>query len=286
MKPRFFGQFLLERGAVTSEALLDALRHQVKTNVPLGLLALERKMLTPEQYTQVQVEAFSAGRGFWEAALAKQLLTKPQIVELLGQQVTGWKLLGETLVDRGHLTREALAELTEAFSRDQERTRSQIETALASLPFPGVLRALHDVTTDLFQRMLGLPVRTTAMSVSPAATARCDVRLLAAQQIVGDRPLSYALALPEPLTLFVASHLLGEEQRVESEAVLDAVCEFVNMVVGHGCIRLEQEGLRASPKPPRVFRRGHPLPVANRSVQAEMTCPQGEFQVRYDFLAA
>lgn len=281
MKPRFFGQYLLERGVIGREALLDALRHQQNTNIPLGLVALEKRMLTSQDFTKAQLEAFSTGRSFWEVALAHRMLTKPQIVELLGRQVQAWQLLGDVLVQRGHVRREIMDALTEEFQREQEAGHSQIEEVLASLPHPTVVRAFHDVTTELFLRMVNLPVKTAALSLRPAAQPLCDVPFLAAQPVVGERKLSYALALPDALSLRVASQLLRNEQTAMTPVVQDAVCEFVNMIVGNGCIRLGQDGVKVTPQPPRVFRRGDALPAAGRSVLAEMTSPQGEFQIRY-----
>jgi len=42
MSSRFFGQYLLEKGRITSQQLLDALECQKSITLPIGTMALER----------------------------------------------------------------------------------------------------------------------------------------------------------------------------------------------------------------------------------------------------
>ena len=50
MSTRFFGQFLLERGRITSQQLLAGLEAQKSLNeMPMAILALERGWVSPAQ---------------------------------------------------------------------------------------------------------------------------------------------------------------------------------------------------------------------------------------------
>ena len=53
MSTRFFGQYLLEKGRITSQQLLDALESQNDITAPIGAMALEQGLLTPAQIRQV-----------------------------------------------------------------------------------------------------------------------------------------------------------------------------------------------------------------------------------------
>ena len=53
MSTRFFGQYLLEKGRITSQQLLDALECQNDITAPIGAMALEQGLLTPAQIRQV-----------------------------------------------------------------------------------------------------------------------------------------------------------------------------------------------------------------------------------------
>ena len=48
MAVKFFGQFLVEQGIVTGEALLNAINLQDKNNLKLGEMAVAMGLITPE----------------------------------------------------------------------------------------------------------------------------------------------------------------------------------------------------------------------------------------------
>ena len=53
MSSRFFGQYLLEKGRITSQQLSSALDTQKAATPPIGILALEKGWLTAEQIKQI-----------------------------------------------------------------------------------------------------------------------------------------------------------------------------------------------------------------------------------------
>ena len=56
--------------------------------------------------------------------------------------------------------------------------------------------------------------------------------------MTGDKNFCYALALSEELILCIASHMWEAKLLEVDESVLDSVSEFVNIIVGNGCTRL------------------------------------------------
>ena len=53
MSAKFFGQFLLEKGRISSQQLVDALEYQKSVTQPIAVLALESGMLTADQVYHV-----------------------------------------------------------------------------------------------------------------------------------------------------------------------------------------------------------------------------------------
>ena len=53
MSARFFGQYLLEKGRITSQQLLTALEFQKSISLPIGTLAMERGWLTAAQINEI-----------------------------------------------------------------------------------------------------------------------------------------------------------------------------------------------------------------------------------------
>ena len=70
MSTRFFGQYLLEKGRITSQQLLDALECQKGVTAPIGVIALERGLLTTEQIKQVLQQQKKTNQRFGEIAVS------------------------------------------------------------------------------------------------------------------------------------------------------------------------------------------------------------------------
>ena len=99
MTSKFFGQYLLENGRITSQQLFTALDRQKALIAPLGILALERNWLTSKQIERVLELQKKTNYRFGELAVSSGLLTQAQVDELLRQQDLSHRvLLGEVLV--------------------------------------------------------------------------------------------------------------------------------------------------------------------------------------------
>ena len=68
MNTRFFGQYLLEKGRITSQQLLDALERQKEITTPIGSMALEQGCLTAEQVKRILEQQRKRHRSFGELA--------------------------------------------------------------------------------------------------------------------------------------------------------------------------------------------------------------------------
>src|SRR3972149_421897 len=107
MNSRFFGQYLLEKGRITSEQLVAALEQQKTVQAAIGILALESGLLTAEQIKQILTEQRKTGLRFGEQAVVMGSLTQTQVDELLQEQEVSHRVrLGEVLVSKGYLTLE------------------------------------------------------------------------------------------------------------------------------------------------------------------------------------
>ena len=70
MPARFFGQFLLERGEITREQLLDASEYQHSINTPLCALAVEEGYLSQEQLKTLDLVHLRSDERFIKIAIA------------------------------------------------------------------------------------------------------------------------------------------------------------------------------------------------------------------------
>ncbi|PIQ96058.1 MAG: hypothetical protein COV67_11585 [Nitrospinae bacterium CG11_big_fil_rev_8_21_14_0_20_56_8] len=108
-----FRNYLVEHGYVTDKELNRALSIQQKTRPPLGQLALERGWLTREKIFRLlgeQKKSLPSCRKFGDIACHLNLMTEPQVHELLMAQNHPTSFIGEILVSERVLSRKQLIE--------------------------------------------------------------------------------------------------------------------------------------------------------------------------------
>lgn len=281
MAPRFFGQYLLEKGVITREMLLDAMQYQKSINQPLCALAVERGFLSAEQLQQLDDDLKQSDRKFMEEAVKRGMLTFQQLETLAEGKSERWLFLGEALVQRGHITLTRLQQVLKEY-RTQQTPAPATSSKLGDIAEKEVIALLLDVTVDLFVHYTKQIVQVTSVEHTQAEPE--DVSYVFSQEVRGDKNFHYALALPEKLTLSIASHILGENQAEANDLVLDAVSEFVNVVIGNGCTRLSMQDYKVTAQAPLVMTKEmiHKLLPA-KVIAVNLRTVQGDFRVFFFF---
>ena len=167
MAAKFLGQFLLERGTITSAQLLAALDAQRASNPLLGELAMHHGMLDATQARRIHERQRAEDRRFGDIALEMGWLNEVQLDVLLAAQKKGRKLFGQILVDQGVLDAERLeAELT-AHRRDLDEANHALALGIAghTLPDDASYRA-QPPSTQLSAADLTATGRTLALSMA------------------------------------------------------------------------------------------------------------------------
>lgn len=282
MATKLFGQFLLERGVISREALLDAARYQSSINMPLAALALENGYLTREQIAWLDAQAHGSDKAFMEAVLQGGVLSVEQMEHLSKQRSERWILLGAALVERGHMTLAQLNDMIELYRKEQIVPDADVVSMPIDVGDKELVQAMIQVTVDIFLHYTRQIVKI--MSVERVTGEPGDITYLFAQSITGDRVFCYALAMSEELTLSIASRMLQEETREINAVVLDAVAEFVNVVVGNGCAKLSLTNVKVSAEPPQVMLKEMLAKIMPRdSVAVKMKTEKGDLLVFFLF---
>lgn len=278
---QFFGQFLIDRGAVTAAALEDALAYQAAVNVPLGALALSKGLLSERQVLLVHTEQRRSDRRFGELAVQLGFLKRSQLDDLLREQAEARILIGEALVQKGHLTRAALDEAFNVYRAEQARAEEEARSALTTAPFAAAVEAAVDVTMRLLLRLGSLSAKLTRVGWDRPLDLQDHVFW---QPVSGEQPFTYALSLSSAHTLLLGRRMLEPLQGADvpeavDALVLDVMREFVNIVVTQVCARLARDGRRYVPGAPELT----PLPAQRgQRVVVELVLPQGVVGVAID----
>jgi CheY-specific phosphatase CheX len=269
--PRFFGQFLLERGRITSPQLLAAVRLQEEANVQLGQLAVDHGYLNADEVRHLNERQRTIDRRFGELAVDEGLLSSDQLQELLRVQAVGRLKLGEALVRLGSLTTEALEHELEAFRREQETAPASLVENYTRRPHREVLA----LATDILTKML-LRIGHETVKPAPCGTQASGARVhdwSVRQCFRGDLDLEVVLNLTSDLMARVASRMLEEPVAEGSEEARDGGAEFFNIVNGNLCSRLEAAGVRLEMLPPEVFdnRNGSGFDLIGAAADGQLT---------------
>jgi CheY-specific phosphatase CheX len=285
MNTRFFGQYLLEKGRITSQQLLAALECQKSITQPIGTIALERGLLTAEQIKQILQQQRKTNERFGEIAVVLGFLTQAQLDELLDKQDTNHRArLGEALVSKGYITLETLEKELKEYIKESERVASEVSAAFSNIAHKHIVRTFTDLMLVMFTRFGKQDV-----IIERCETGKEKVRLfrwVISQKIAGqDVEFNCLLSVPPKLLLQMASTMLDEHISTADELALDATKEFVNIANGTACAKLSEDGVDLTLMPPEVYETTTtPYPInAKDVVCVHLASPDSKLEVAFEF---
>jgi CheY-specific phosphatase CheX len=285
MSSKFFGQYLLEKGRITSQQLFTGLDNQKSVTSPIGILALEKGWLTAEQIKQILEAQKKTNYRFGEQAVLSGLLTQPQVDALLSEQETSHRvLLGEVLVAKGYLTLSALEKEFKEYDKEEEKLSSELAAAFEKVRHRDLVKTFTDLMMIMFTRFA-----KQELKIEQCETGKDKVRLFRwvfSQKMAGETlEFNCLLSVPPKLLLQMASTMLDETVSAPDELALDASKEFVNIANGNACARLSEYGLNLTMAPPEVYETtAKPYPVnAKDVVCVHLASPDAKLEVAFEF---
>jgi hypothetical protein len=262
----FFGQYLIRQGELEEAQLRQSLDLMEQLNLHLGELAVAEGFATEADCRRVNDEQRRKDLPFGELAMQMGVLNSIELEELLQQQRETRVDLCDALVELGFLPADQLRMLHDEWKCEQE------SNAVPSAPLPGALadHPTADLTMGLFPRLClrvaNLPVRVG----SGAALREAPDRLLVASvDVVGTRPLRVTLLVDTEFGEKLARGLLGMKlDALATELALEAVAEFLNILMGNVVATLEERAHELRLEPPRfgvLPTRGVVFPVVSEA---------------------
>jgi CheY-specific phosphatase CheX len=253
MAVKFFGQFLVEQGIVTSEALLNAINLQDKSNLKLGEMAVAMGLITPADIQRAHNAQMSKDMKLGDLLVEMDLLTLDQLNDLITRQKNTHLYIGEALVKIGSLTNDALLKHLDAFKADQARYVSNgIELPITSANSK-IWEMTADLTYKMITRVLDLQFRPGKCTLTSAISPNF---MLAAMDLSGDVEARFVISVSEGVQKSIAKAILGEESvdHEPAEVLEDTVMEFVNVVCGNVAAKASQMGVIMNINPPVAIR--------------------------------
>jgi CheY-specific phosphatase CheX len=285
MTAKFFGQYLLEKGRITSQQLFEGLEFQKNVKPPVGVLALEQGILTAEQIKLVLARQSNGDKLFGEVAVSMGLLTRAQIDELLQRQ-TGHKIyLGEALIVKGFISIDVLAKELKEYQTEEDRVALQVAAAFDSVANKQIVKTFTDLMVMMFTDFGG----QQDVKVEQCETGKEKIRLfrwVISQKIAGENvDFNCILSVPPKLMLQMASTMLDQNISTADELALDATKEFVNIANGNACAKLSEDGVTLTMQPPEVYETTtRPYPFQKKDVVCvHLVAPDSKLEVAFEF---
>lgn len=248
MSVKFFGQFLLERGVVSREKLMEALALQDTRNLRLGDYAIRRGLLTEAQADKVNRAQLTEDMRFGEIAVEMNFLTEQQVNELLTLQQNDYLLLGEALLEKKTVERAVLERELMAFKADQN------QYLIDEVIFPPGVKdpSLLAIPVDLTAKMLNRIANVTSKIGEGTREVRPPVDRLISVSVTfsGDLHANYTLSVSKDIAKEVAIRILGDDSDIDDETVVDCLRELCNVICGNSAAKFAQAGKRVEIGPP------------------------------------
>ncbi len=241
MSPEFFGQFLLRRGEIDEAQLRQALDLMEELNPTLGQLAVGEGFASEADCRRVNDEQRNKDLPFGELAMQMGVLNSIELEELLQQQRETRVDLAAALVELGCLPDDRARELHDEWKSEQQLAQPPAVELPAALHGSPTAERVVALLPRLFRRVVDLPVKLGTGEALPGETDRV---LVASIQAVGTRPLRVTLMVDRPFGERLARGLLGMQlEALASELALEAVGEFLNVMLGNVVGNLASEGV-------------------------------------------
>jgi CheY-specific phosphatase CheX/mannitol/fructose-specific phosphotransferase system IIA component len=278
MAVKFFGQFLVEKGIVSREAILAAIELQEQKNLKLGAMAVAMGYLTQADIKRAHKAQFSKDMKLGDLLVASGALNAQQLQEIIARQKEAHLYIGEALVQVGSLTGQQLQQCLDEFKLEQAPyvpDRVELPSAVANAK---TWEMVVDLTYKMVTRILGLQFRAEkGRSVSTLETNY----MMAALDLSGDLEGRYLLSVSAGAQKMVARAMLKEES-VEHEAAVileDCVMEFINVVCGNVAAKASQTGDAININPPVTIHPptgGVPVPPGHTALCFPIHVGEGE----------
>jgi hypothetical protein len=276
MAAKFLGQFLLERGTISSAQLLAALDAQRASNPLLGELAMQHGMLDATQARRINERQRAEDRRFGDIALEMGWLNDVQLDVLLAAQKKGRKLFGQILVDQGVLDAERLeAELT-AHRRDLDEANHALALGIAGHTLADAVTSAIRVCNRLFPRLVGSQCQAAGIA-NDAALDACDVT--AHVRIAsGSASLLVGVGCSRATMQAMACALLSlTPAQCDDDLALDALGELVNVLMGYVVRDTLPDDASYRAQPPSTQLSAADLAATGRTLALSMASQRGDF---------
>ncbi|MCI9174900.1 MAG: chemotaxis protein CheX [Lachnospiraceae bacterium] len=239
MHTQFFGNFLLNKGVITPEQLIEALKIQSSAHKKFGTLAIHSGYMSASEVADVYITQTHYDKRFGELAVELGYLTTEQVDKLLTLQLPNYMLLGQILVDQKIVTHIELENLITEYKSEyeiyeldmMEEQKTMVDKLLADLYLPDDLQDTQNIIayiTLLFNnlvRFIGEDFTPLNIMTLPEVPTNYCV----SQMVDGTFSFLSALDMDSETAIAFAGRYVDDEFEEFDEYVSASMEDFLNL---------------------------------------------------------
>lgn len=250
------GNYLIEKGLITTEQFRDLLVEQRKVRVKLGLIAVAEGLMTQEEADNVNRLQAVMDKRFGDIAVEKGYLKEGQVESLLKKQGNAYLAFAQVLENQQLMSVEQLEQYLIDFQCEMQFTPSDME-AIKSDDVDRILPLYLPVGSEKYAEIAGTAVRALLRLVDSEIypekayiTSGLKADNGALQYVEGKNDFNCGMAGEGDALLYTASVFGQESFEAVDEDALDAVGELLNCMNGLYVSAKSREGISLELMPP------------------------------------
>ncbi len=264
MYTQFFGNFLLSKGVLTSNELIDAMEKQASVHLKLGTIAIHQGLLTASEVDKIVIIQTHEDLKFGEIATREGYLTDEELTQLLAAQKPDYLLLGQILIEDGKLTNTDFENLisdyqsqNEIYELNSDDDQKLLITKLLDnfCQFNDALSS--DTAVDYLRLLYNNLIRFIGNDFTPLDPIMCDdypTTYCVAQHIFGEIAVQAAMDMDQETGIAFASRYAGETFSKFDEYSKASLEDFLNLHNGLFNVNMSNErSIELSLCPPSII---------------------------------
>ena len=276
-RTRFFGEFLLARGLISTEQLLSAVEYQGKNNPRLGELAKSLGLVTDADAERINGMQQREDLLFGEAAVRLGLLSPTQLDEMLTTQEDSHVRFGEVLETLGYLDAQAIDAALKDYLEEEARRLNRPPSIPVDFQSHPLLLSVAEFAPKMLLRSWHLQSKPERLRVEYDSIALSDINAVA--KVVTEAQ-EYRLLLGAPYAAIhkVSQHLQNASD-VTPQQRQTIVCDFLDVLSSHVASASSEHGLRVHIEPAQATPSHIAVPEGSAAVLAPQLSHLGRILV-------
>jgi len=277
MAVKFFGQYLLDKRAVSREGLLKAVELQDLINLKFGAMARSMGLITEQDIERVHDAQRTKDLQFGDMCLELGILNAQQMQEVLARQKSTHLYIGEALVQVKAIKEADLAIHLAAFKADQAPYAVETVSIPKGVTRPDLWEAAADLTYKMFSRVVNLTFRRGACTV---VTELGGNDVVVAMRLHGAVEARYVLSVSAGVRDQIARAILKENNvsGEPREVLVDAVMEHMNIICGNIAAKAAQLGYDIQIAPPEIAAGKITVPAGGTGILFPLHVAEGKVE--------